>query len=228
MFDIVQNDFSGSILGFIKKTENLRHLLISLTVDPYVILLKDPVNKPAKYFDSMRQLLWDKLDNVIERFINEKIKMLRGEDHDEDVVNPLCFAAYQGYEGALRFVCHGMVRNVNAFWTALGFCTWLFTILGVLAHNLSKYFLRMVNYTYDGSEIESSSTTSLSSAEGVERGVTAATEEKAPEGEEKGDAKETPSDEKSKKEDVDLNVPRWLQKAARRKSVTGLALPATL
>ncbi|KAG0427495.1 hypothetical protein HPB47_025456, partial [Ixodes persulcatus] len=43
----------------------------------------------------------------------------------------------------------------NSFWTALCFCLWVFLLLGIISHFMSKYFLRMVNYTYDGSEVES-------------------------------------------------------------------------
>ncbi|XP_054926316.1 uncharacterized protein [Dermacentor andersoni] len=84
--------------------------------------------------------------------------------------NPPCFAAYKGYEKALGILCRGIIRNVNAFWTALGFCLWMFLVLGTVSHFLSKYFLRMVNWTYDGSEVESytssSSTGSSSSKSG--------------------------------------------------------------
>ncbi|XP_077560604.1 uncharacterized protein LOC144175396 [Haemaphysalis longicornis] len=80
-----------------------------------------------------------------------------------DTGNPPCFAAYKGYEDALGLLCRGIIRNVNAFWTALGFCLWMFMVLGCVSHFLSKYFLRMVNWTYDGSEVESFSSTLSSS-----------------------------------------------------------------
>lgn len=79
--------------------------------------------------------------------------------------NPDCFLAYEGYEQGIGFICEGIIRNVNSFWTSLAFCLYMFTLLGTLSHFISKYFLRMDNYTYDGSEVESlTSTSDLSSS----------------------------------------------------------------
>ncbi|KAG0427983.1 hypothetical protein HPB47_025003 [Ixodes persulcatus] len=91
-----------------------------------------------------------------EYFINDMLSELQTmHDRHFHIVNPPCFAAYKGYERSLAFLCKGIIRNANAFWTSLKFCLWLFLALGVVSHLLSKYFLRMVNYTYDGSEVES-------------------------------------------------------------------------
>ncbi|KAM7309189.1 uncharacterized protein ISCGN_012820 [Ixodes scapularis] len=137
LFDILKGDYMDAVYYIIQSTDV-------------------PANKPATYFDSMKRDIWNQVDKMNEYFINDMLTELQAmHDRHFHIVNPPCFAAYKGYERSLAFLCKGIIRNANAFWSSLKFCLWLFLALGVVSHLLSKYFLRMVNYTYDGSEVES-------------------------------------------------------------------------
>ncbi|KAL3189968.1 hypothetical protein MRX96_020303 [Rhipicephalus microplus] len=121
-----------------------------------------PVDHPElAFFEKMKYQLWDHVDKITEKFILWILKDVNDLVRAQHVGNPPCFAAYKGYEKSLGILCRGIIRNVNAFWTALGFCLWMFLVLGMVSHFLSKYFLRMVNWTYDGSEVESYSRSPL-------------------------------------------------------------------
>ncbi|XP_064480586.1 uncharacterized protein LOC135394058 isoform X6 [Ornithodoros turicata] len=240
LFDVIHNDFDTGIHSFINKTENLHHLLSSLAVDPRRIL-DDPSPYIAQQdFDILKAMMWGHLENIVERFGDEKVQQIRSRDLDMDVVNPPCFAAYKGYERGFRYACHGLIRNINAFWTALGFCVWMFTILAIVSHNLSKYFLRMVNYTFDGSEVESTSSSSTAPGEAtaetkseekvplVPEPAPASTGEKAalsPESPEPGGPPRKQSEDvvkkEVKKEAEPTAMPKWMQKA-RKKSTAAM------
>ncbi|XP_077498637.1 uncharacterized protein LOC144109714 [Amblyomma americanum] len=161
LFEVIQGDYVDSVRTLLKLTDTIRHLLLSLTVDPRLIFTEEHPEQP--FFAQMSAKLWDHVDKITEMFFLDKLKDLNELDRGGDLGNPPCFAAYKGYERALGLLCRGIIRNVNAFWTALGFCLWMFLVLGMVSHFLSKYFLRMVNWTYDGSEVESYSRQALHS-----------------------------------------------------------------
>ncbi|XP_064469309.1 uncharacterized protein LOC135383963 [Ornithodoros turicata] len=216
LFDVIHDDFDVALIGFLNETENIQHLLVSLAIDPRMILGKDPPGgKPTVYYEDMKKILWDGLDDIVDGFISEKMKSLVEQDKDLFQVNPYCFAAYEGYEKAFGVICNGIIRNVNAFWTALGCCLWMFLALGILAHNLSKYFLRMENYTLDGSEVESDSEfgTGASGTSGISG---------TSEGEGKPKAEGDAAQAEKPAEEPQSTLPKWLMKSRSRKSQIGL------
>ncbi|XP_064472888.1 uncharacterized protein LOC135387720 [Ornithodoros turicata] len=144
LFDVILDDFDDAINNFINRTNIIQHLLASLTVDPRQILQGDPPQKPQVYYENMKMLIWDDLDDVrghmLEGFINKLMHSI--SQRDLHPVNPHCYAAYEGYAMALRLVCSGMIRNANAFWTSLGLCLWLLLLMGIVTDNASKFFIR--------------------------------------------------------------------------------------
>ncbi|KAH6935820.1 hypothetical protein HPB50_010311 [Hyalomma asiaticum] len=162
MLEVIKGDYQDSVNTLAEQTFTVQQLLLSLTVDPRLIFSVD--HPELKFFEKMKSQLWDHVDKITEKFILWILRDVNDLVHAEHAGNPPCFAAYKGYEKSLGILCRGIIRNVNAFWTALGFCLWMFLLLGTVSHFLSKYFLRMVNWTYDGSEVESYTSTSSSSS----------------------------------------------------------------
>ncbi|KAL1418527.1 hypothetical protein MTO96_025859 [Rhipicephalus appendiculatus] len=162
MLDVIKGDYKDSVQTLVDLTLTVQQLLLSLTIDPRLIFSVDHPELP--FFEKMKMQLWDYVDKITEKFILVILKDVNELVRAQHVGDPPCFAAYKGYEKSLGILCRGIIRNVNAFWTALGFCLWMFLVLGTVSHFLSKYFLRMVNWTYDGSEVESYSSTSSSSS----------------------------------------------------------------
>ncbi|XP_064469576.1 uncharacterized protein LOC135384300 [Ornithodoros turicata] len=64
LFDVILDDFDDAINNFINRTNIIQHLLASLTVDPRQILQGDPPQKPLVYYENMKMLIWDDLDDV--------------------------------------------------------------------------------------------------------------------------------------------------------------------
>lgn len=212
LFDVIIGDFQTALIGFINQTENINDLLVSLAVDPNLIFgVTPPLGKPAQFYDEMQSRLWDDLDDITEGFVRKRIGWLVQSDQTLFHINPYCYAAYEGYLGAFGILCSGVIRNLNSFWLSLSFCLWLFLALAVLSHNLSKYFLRMVNYTLDGSEVSesesSSSTTQQAEPKEGEAPVKTGSADEAA-------AAPTPTEEPQDK------LPKWLHKGRRKSQAT--------
>ncbi|KAL3252782.1 hypothetical protein MRX96_054795 [Rhipicephalus microplus] len=146
VFDVIGGDYKLAVEGYGEYMDNLYHLMISITIDPRLIF------------------------PMVEGYIKSIARGALNMRTNLSKFNPDCFLAYDGYEQAIGFICEGIIRNVNSFWTSLAFCLYMFTLLGTLSHFISKYFLRMDNYTYDGSEVESLTTTSEIRSSAVENG----------------------------------------------------------
>ncbi|XP_065302301.1 uncharacterized protein [Dermacentor albipictus] len=160
VFDVIGGDYKLAVEGYSEYMDNLHHLMISITVDPRLIFPTTGPPEVGIFYEAMKTLLWDKVGDMVEGYIKS---LARGTLHirtNLSKFNPDCLLAYDGYEQGIGFICEGIIRNVNSFWTSLGFCLYMFTLLGTLSHFISKYFLRMDNYTYDGSEVESLTSTS--------------------------------------------------------------------
>ncbi|KAL1416369.1 hypothetical protein MTO96_027997 [Rhipicephalus appendiculatus] len=141
VFDVIGGDYKLAVEGYGEY----------MTVAPPEI---------GTFYDDMKKKLWDKVGDMVEGYIKSLARGALNMRTNLSKFNPDCFRAYDGYEQAVGFICEGIIRNVNSFWTSLAFCLYMFTLLGTLSHFISKYFLRMDNYTYDGSEVESLTTTS--------------------------------------------------------------------
>ncbi|XP_077512977.1 uncharacterized protein LOC144124202 [Amblyomma americanum] len=184
VFDVIGADYKLAVDGYDEFMDNLHHLMISITIDPRLIFPAAPPPAIANYYDSMKLALWDKVGDMVEGYIKSLARGAMYIRSNLSKFNPECLPAYDGYERAIGYVCDGIIRNVNSFWTSLAFCLYMFTFLGTLSHFVSKYFLRMENYTYDGSEVESLTSTSEFDVH-AEKTVEAPTEGEPTEGGEK-------------------------------------------
>ncbi|KAH9381558.1 hypothetical protein HPB48_005467 [Haemaphysalis longicornis] len=77
-----------------------------------------------------------------------------------------CGRLYNIYQKAFGSFCEMTLKNHNGWWLAMYICLLLLGALAIMSHHASRYFLRMNNYTYDGSEVESTS-----SAESIKGGT---------------------------------------------------------
>ncbi|XP_075724140.1 uncharacterized protein LOC142766803 [Rhipicephalus microplus] len=170
VFDVIGGDYKLAVEGYGEYMDNLYHLMISITIDPRLIFPAVAPPEIGTFYDDMKTKLWDKVGDMVEGYIKSIARGALNMRTNLSKFNPDCFLAYDGYEQAIGFICEGIIRNVNSFWTSLAFCLYMFTLLGTLSHFISKYFLRMDNYTYDGSEVESLTTTSEIRSSAMENG----------------------------------------------------------
>ncbi|XP_054932647.1 uncharacterized protein [Dermacentor andersoni] len=160
VFDVIGGDYKLAVEGYSEYMDNLHHLMISITVDPRLIFPTTGPPEVGTFYDDMKDKLWNKVGDMVEGYIKSLARGTLNMRTNLSKFNPDCLLAYDGYEEGIGFICEGIIRNVNSFWTSLAFCLYMFTLLGTLSHFISKYFLRMDNYTYDGSEVESLTSTS--------------------------------------------------------------------
>ncbi|XP_075535341.1 uncharacterized protein LOC142570926 isoform X2 [Dermacentor variabilis] len=169
-----------------------------LAVDGYSEYMTPGPPEVGAFYDDMKNKLWNKVGDMVEGYIKSLARGALNMRTNLSKFNPDCLLAYDGYEQGIGFICEGIIRNVNSFWTSLAFCLYMFTLLGTLSHFISKYFLRMDNYTYDGSEVESLTSTSEISLSpdkspevGPESDRSCKIEQEAPAGGEKTDYEHT-------------------------------------
>lgn len=108
-------------------------------------------------FDKVAALMQDKVISLIANWSDHALRPLRIRSADEDEVNLQCEPVFEVYREAFSSFCGLTLKNFNSWWLAMYICLILFGGLVLMSHFTSKYFLKMINYTLDGSEVESSS-----------------------------------------------------------------------
>ncbi|XP_064473543.1 uncharacterized protein LOC135388129 isoform X2 [Ornithodoros turicata] len=136
--------------------------LSGITVDVDALLnistnAKRKLGIPATTYDDFSNVMKVKLISLISDWAEFSLGSLHSGPADEDKVNLPCEPVFRVYRQAFGSFCGLTLKNFNAWWLAMYFCVVLLSGLVILSHYTTKYFLKMVNYTQDGSEVESSS-----------------------------------------------------------------------
>ncbi|XP_064474303.1 uncharacterized protein LOC135388602 isoform X3 [Ornithodoros turicata] len=111
---------------------------------------------------------WDKMDECVTKEMNARYFHELDKDVapliaqlsnvTDRVTNELgrCKPISDFYNDAFILFCDASLNSMNGFWVSLWLVTFLFSCIIVIGLKLSKYFMRMDDYTYGGIELEES------------------------------------------------------------------------
>ncbi|KAM7308677.1 hypothetical protein ISCGN_012311 [Ixodes scapularis] len=140
--------------------EVFRDTLRNVKIDGNLILPEDGASEaelsPENY-GKIRAVMLDKVNRVFTVWSEAAFKNITVPPPSKDNANIVLQPLRDVYEKAFKPFCNLTMRNYNSWWVAMYFCIGLICVLTVMSHYASRYFLRMINYTHYGSEVESSS-----------------------------------------------------------------------
>ncbi|KAL3203634.1 hypothetical protein MRX96_041825 [Rhipicephalus microplus] len=118
---------------------------------------KGPTGMNAAYYEQLKSWLADTAQQISLLWANSLKEQVKVELPQVDSDNVQCMQLFNVYDSAFRSFCELTLKNHNGWWLAMYLCLGLLGAMSVMSHYASRYFLKMVNYTYDGSEVESTS-----------------------------------------------------------------------
>ncbi|KAH7950963.1 hypothetical protein HPB52_003409 [Rhipicephalus sanguineus] len=122
-----------------------------------VLPAKGPIDMSSKHYDQLKSWLADTTQQISVLWANSLKEQVNVELPKMDSDNVQCMQLFNVYDSAFHSFCEMTLKNHNGWWLAMYLCLGLLGAMSVMSHYASRYFLRMVNYTYDGSEVESTS-----------------------------------------------------------------------
>ncbi|CAN8027005.1 unnamed protein product, partial [Ixodes persulcatus] len=97
----------------------------------------------------------DYLDKINAKITANIRAINKSSDHIHNALGN-CKPLVAAYQNIFKIFCDSTLNNLNGFWFALWIVSFLFSFIIVVALKLSKYFMRMDDYTYGGLELEES------------------------------------------------------------------------
>lgn len=132
----------------------------------HVLPGKGPVGMSQPHYEQLKSWLADTTQQISVLWANSMKDEVAVELPKTDSESVECMQLFNVYDDAFRSFCELTLKNHNGWWLAMYVCLMLLGAMAVMSHHASRYFLKMVNYTYDGSEVESTSSEEGSSAKG--------------------------------------------------------------
>ncbi|KAL1426303.1 hypothetical protein MTO96_014134 [Rhipicephalus appendiculatus] len=129
---------------------------VKVSVDD-VLPVKGPVDMNTAHYEQLKSWLADTAQQISVLWANSLKEQVNVELPKVDSDNVQCMQLFNVYDSAFHSFCELTLKNHNGWWLAMYLCVGLLGAMSVMSHYASRYFLRMVNYTYDGSEVESTS-----------------------------------------------------------------------
>ncbi|KAK8764866.1 hypothetical protein V5799_032526 [Amblyomma americanum] len=179
---------------------------------------KGPDGMNPLHYEQLRSWLSDTTQQISVMWANSLKESVAVELPKIDSKGVECMQLFSMYDAAFRSFCDLTLKNHNGWWLAMYICMGLLGAMAVMSHHASRYFLIMINYTYDGSEVESTSSEDSTTGKGSDKSLSSVSDTNVADGKKQPrQGSEPPQDQK----DIDSSTKSDAAKTSPSKDEDG-------